>query len=319
MSDMMDLIAQRAAKTATVSPDDYRGEDGLLYCGKCRTRKEWRNPADGRLLRSECRCSQEAQEKKDAERRRDEWFEAACALPIYALHDRHIAGDTFDRHDGSNRKAREIAEQYVSRWDEIRKNGGGLLFWGDVGTGKSFTAGCIVNALAARKVPVLMTSSTRLLNAVSDLGSDKNGIVDSLRYFDLLVLDDFGAERQTPYVLEQLTSIIDDRTRSGLPLVVSTNLTVNQLKNPENMELCRIYDRVTGCCVPVHFTGESHRAEKARERMNWLKGVLGCDQPQLRENEKSRPQCDSTEGGKGGESATRSASSLPEIEEERKA
>ena len=31
---------------ATAEPQDYTGEDGLLYCGKCRTPKEAYFPAD---------------------------------------------------------------------------------------------------------------------------------------------------------------------------------------------------------------------------------------------------------------------------------
>ena len=50
------------------------------------------------------------------------------------------------------------ARAYVENWKEAYKNNTGLLLFGDVGTGKSFFAGCIANALLDRDVPVLMTN-----------------------------------------------------------------------------------------------------------------------------------------------------------------
>ena len=42
----------------------------------------------------------------------------------------------------------------------------GLLLWGGVGTGKSFLAGCIANALMAQEVPVRMTNFAHILNEI---------------------------------------------------------------------------------------------------------------------------------------------------------
>ena len=48
----------------------------------------------------------------------------------------------------------------------------------------------------------------------------------------LLILDDFGMERGTEYGLEQVYSVIDSRYRSGKPLIVTTNLTLDDLPEP---------------------------------------------------------------------------------------
>ena len=42
----------------------------------------------------------------------------------------------------------------MENWKEAYRNNTGLLLFGDVGTGKSFFAGCIANALLDRDVPV---------------------------------------------------------------------------------------------------------------------------------------------------------------------
>ena len=272
----MDVVAINAANANPEAPGDYRGEDGRLYCGECRTPKEWRGP-DGKVYPCSCKCSKERLDLEESKRQMEERFYLTCARPAFKeLHDRDVAACRFERHDGTNPNALHIAMTFVDHWDDVLERGGGLLLWGDIGTGKTFLAGCIANALISRKVPTLFTSATRVLNAVSGMERNKNEIFDSLREFDLLVLDDFGAERQSPFALEQITRLIDDRAKGKKPLILSTNLTISTLKNPENLELARIYDRVMAMCVPVQMTGKSHRAKQAEKHMEWLKGILGA-------------------------------------------
>ena len=58
--------------------------------------------------------------------------------------------------DNGQNPLMDKARAYVENWKEAYKNNTGLLLFGDVGTGKSFFAGCIANALLDRDVPVLM-------------------------------------------------------------------------------------------------------------------------------------------------------------------
>lgn len=62
---------------ATAEPEDYTGEDGLLYCGKCRTPKEAYFPADKVALfgrdrhPAECDCQRaQRMEREAAEQQR---------------------------------------------------------------------------------------------------------------------------------------------------------------------------------------------------------------------------------------------------------
>ena len=79
-------------------------------------------------------------------------------------------------HSGKGIQTPEIklAHNYVSNWEEMKANASGLLIWGDVGTGKSFFAGCIANALLEKSVPVLMTNFSRILNT-----SLQNAVINS--------------------------------------------------------------------------------------------------------------------------------------------
>ena len=81
--------------------------------------------------------------------------------------------------------------QYVENRKEAYKNNTGLLLFGDVGTGKSFFAGCIANALLDRDVPVLMTNFPTILNRLTGMFSeDRSEFIASFDEYDLLIIDD---------------------------------------------------------------------------------------------------------------------------------
>ena len=100
----------------------------------------------------------------------------------------------------------------MEHWEDAARKNIGLLLFGDVGTGKSFLAGCIANALLEQNMPVLMTNFPTILNRMTGLfGSDRADFLANLNAYDLLILDDLGAERGTEYALEQVFAVIDAR------------------------------------------------------------------------------------------------------------
>ena len=100
--------------------------------------------------------------------------------------------------------------------------------------------------------------------------------------YPLLILDDFGMERGTEYGLEQVFNVIDSRYRSGKPLIVTTNLTLDDLHNPEGQP--PIPGFMTACfpcasryALPAtYFPAGNRQAENGEhEETDYrLKGVL---------------------------------------------
>ena len=84
------------------------------------------------------------------------------------LQDRYLYDYTFANDNGQN-PLMDKARAYVENWKEAYQNNTGLLLFGDVGTGKSFFAGCIANALLDRDVPVLMTNFPTILNRLTGM------------------------------------------------------------------------------------------------------------------------------------------------------
>ncbi len=166
----------------------------------------------------------------------------------------------------------EQARRYVSNWEAMQRENMGLMLWGQPGNGKTFAAACIANALIEQEgffVPsVRMTTFGIILNKLPGLpAQDKEAYIQSLVSCDLLILDDFGMERRTDYAREQVFNIIDGRYLSQRPLIITTNLSLEDLKHPADMVERRIYDRVREMCIPVCFQGESLRQQMAKERL----------------------------------------------------
>ena len=157
--------------------------------------------------------------------------------------------------------------QYVGCWEQSYQENIGLLLWGGVGTGKSFGAACVANALIEKSIPVCMVNLAAVLNTLTGFQGDRNEYIRDLMQYPLLILDDFGMERKTDFANEQIFSLIDERYRSGKPLIVTTNLTMTELKNPASLELYRCYDRISEMCVPVGFGSQGRRQKKAADKM----------------------------------------------------
>ena len=160
-----------------------------------------------------------------------------------------------------------MARKYVDNWERMLSENIGFLITGNVGTGKTFMAACIANALLEKCVPVLVTSFPRLLRQFEGFDKDKNRLLASLNDFKLLVIDDLGVERQSDFALEQVYTVIDERYKSGKPMIITTNIPLEELRNPSDIRYSRIYDRILENCVPVQLEGPSRRKGLAGNKM----------------------------------------------------
>ena len=70
-------------------------------------------------------------------------------------------------------------------------------------------------------------------------------------------------------------NIVDSRYRSRKPLIVTTNLTLDEIRHPQDTAHARIYDRLLEMCVPISCIGVSFRKESAQEKMERLKSLIG--------------------------------------------
>ena len=273
-SEMIDRLT-----ATTPEQEDYTGEDGLLYCGKCHKPKEAYFAPDKAAIfgrdrhPAECDCQRAAREEREAAEKRQKHLDTVEDLKRRGFTDPAMRNWTFEHDNGRNPQT-ATARFYVESWETMQAENIGYLFWGGVGTGKSYLAACIANALMEKEVAVCMTNFATILNDLAASFEGRNEYISRLCSYPLLILDDFGMERGTEYGLEQVYNVIDSRYRSRKPLIVTTNLSLTELQNPQDTAHARIYDRVLEMCLPILFTGENFRKETAQAKLNGLKELL---------------------------------------------
>jgi len=252
---------------------DFIGDDGFLHCGTCKERKETRLRLNNRMVPVMCACRRAEAAEADYIKDRNDKLQRVQELSMYSIIGSRFRDSTFDRAviRMDNQKAINTARQYVKNWDKMFQSNTGLLFYGPPGTGKSFLAACVANALMKRGVPVLATSIIKLTQAKPEV------VAETLRRTQeasVLLLDDFGAERDSEFKVEQVFSVIDQRYNTKKPLIVTTNLSMQQMKSGEDMRYNRIFERIRAMCYPVKMDGESWRKQETINNYSATKALL---------------------------------------------
>lgn len=274
-SDIICSFFARMSDQREVRENEYLGEDGLIYCSKCRTPVQHRMTFNGRdtVVGCICKCRAEELEKEKKRMEEEDRRRRIQRLKATGIQEKHLLDWRFEI--AQENKDILMAKRYVENWKKVKTENLGLLLWGEVGSGKSFIAACIANALLEQGIPVLMTNFSKILNQMGAMYSEERyQYIASFSNFSLLIIDDLGIERSTEYALEQVYAVIDERYKSGLPLVITTNLTIAELRNPVDVPHARIYSRILEMCTPVNIRGGDRRKEISLSKRNVVKEVL---------------------------------------------
>ncbi len=274
---IIEKLAGRAAVAIPVESGDYVGDDGLLYCGNCHTKKQTRVEILGKVVTPMClcKCKAEKRDAEEAERKRREQQRKIAEMRSAGFPESDMQDWTFERDDHANPKITTVAHNYADNFRKMLDKGKGLLFYGSVGTGKTFYAACIVNALIDKGYPCMMTNFPRLVNTIGGMYEGKQAYIDGLNRYALLVIDDLAVERDTEYMNETVQTIIDSRYRAGLPTIITTNLSAEEIKNPADIRKQRTYSRLLEMCIPVEVKGKDRRRAKLIQDYAEFEDLLG--------------------------------------------
>ena len=159
-------------------------------------------------------------------------------------------------------KTFQTCRRYAYSFTEKSEN---LLFSGDTGLGKTFLSACIARTVADRGYSVVYESAGHLFANLerAKFSGDEEAREDIRKYSqcDLLIVDDLGTEMPGQFVTAALYSLINDRLLSGKPMIVSTNLTIDDLSRRYSSQ---ILSRLRGSFKRVAFVGEDIRVLKNR-------------------------------------------------------
>lgn len=261
-AQILDEVSEICKENFTANAGDFE-KDGLLHCGKCNTPKQCRIEINGTIRTEFCMCDCENQaylkerEALKAEQNHDliERRRSTCFHGNWKVRDSRFQFD-----DGTgDRNAFQIFKNYADNFKTALDENHGLLIYGNVGSGKTFAAACIANQAIDNGFTAYFTNFAEIKNILWN-AKDKQDIVSDVCSYDLLVIDDLGTESDSSYTSEIVTNIFDTRVNKQKPMILTSNLTPEQLKKGGEIEYQRIISRVLGNCMAIKYVGDDRRS-----------------------------------------------------------
>lgn len=160
----------------------------------------------------------------------------------------------------------DLCRNFIKNFNQDYHN---TLFYGTVGTGKSFLSGCIAKELIDKGYSVIYFSSSGLFDMLARYSFDykeKEALQDfceDIYGCDLLIIDDLGTEITNTFVSSQLFSCLNERGLRKKAMIISTNLSLEELRDRYSD---RIFSRITSSFSLCKLTGPDIRICKKRNR-----------------------------------------------------
>lgn len=249
-------------------------KDGIIYCGKCNTPKQKYIEFLGRLMPVMCTCQEQDKKSNDEKNRAIRKQQCIDDLRDLAFISKNMQKWRFDNPDTQETPEIQKCKKYVENFEHFFADGRGLLFIGNVGAGKTYAACCIANALIDKCKYVIVSNLSDISNQLFNT-YDKEEYMYRFQNCALLVIDDFSMERDTQYMNEVIYNVIDTRYKAKKPLIVTTNLSVQHIKNPVKIENKRVYSRLLEMCIPIDVKGGDRRYKIATQKYHEDIKLLG--------------------------------------------
>ena len=156
----------------------------------------------------------------------------------------------------------QIVRRYASFFSPASGN---LLFVGGTGLGKTFLSACVARTVADRGYSVVYESSSHLFSKLEQAkfapNEENRREAEKFTACDLLIIDDLGTEMPGQFVTAALYSLVNDRLLAGKPMVISTNLNVDEMGRRYSPQIA---SRLHGGFTGLTFVGEDIRILKNR-------------------------------------------------------
>lgn len=272
-NEIKTIFSQASDKAQQLNSDikTYKDANGAYRCRKCgeivKNIKYFKSPAmlkvypHGMEVWCICKCKEEERKQIKAEIARLERQAEMPRIKAECFKSPSMASMTFDRDDSPTIEASNLARRWVNNYERNVLSGkpiSWIFYYGGTGTGKTFYAACIANAMLEKGYSVKMANAADIESDVFN-SEDKMAVYRKYESYDLLVLDDLAAERKNGYMYEILYQVVNDRYLAKKPMIITTNMTTEETVNPKDKQLERIMSRIYQYGYPIELNGEDRR------------------------------------------------------------
>jgi DNA replication protein DnaC len=159
--------------------------------------------------------------------------------------------------DPYNERILKLCRRYAKRFGTMLADNRSLLFWGNVGTGKSCAAFAIANHLLKDGFTVQICTLAELLEQKYPAEPAKPSGNEKTAPLDLFIIDGINGANAPENALRGVCSFIEERNRLRLPMIFITSLTLAEMQRAPDELHHRLYSAILSTAYPLQFTGKN--------------------------------------------------------------
>jgi len=274
---MFNNAFQKLNKKGRELKDDEYISNGVIFCKKCKTPRQF-NVNEELTVDIPCDCQNAEIKKADNILQKEERQKELQKIREIAIPVRSYWNYKFENDDSKTPDITRICKRYVAKFNEVKDRGQGLLFYGDVGTGKTFYSMCIANALIDNGYNIQHISLAAVVQLAQDFENAQNNF-KKLMNKQCVIIDDLGTERTTAFAQEQIFKYIDGWNTCNTPLIITTNRTLKELEDASNditdLNYARIYSKILEKCYPIKVNQIKRRNQNKNVNRQETMDILG--------------------------------------------
>lgn len=275
----LEEILQKGYKIATSIPKERK----CPYCNKVLKPKGVLNPLDRSihifLQNEKCNCSKAIEEQKKLELEKEKqlieelekYRKEEFNKKIKKYYGTDFITEQFKNQildnfivNETNKNMKYVAQKFIQKFKNTET---GIIFVGRNGTGKTHIATSIANELRKENIPIIFGTLTDLVEKYNKSYKEHTEIELTKLYtkVDLLIIDDLGVENMNDWMLSKLFVIVNERMKNELPIIITTNYELEQLKQRLSIpnKICKTTDsiisRLYQMCYRVECKGNDYR------------------------------------------------------------
>lgn len=250
--------------------DEYLGEDGLIYCKNCNTKRQTDILIFGRHQPVMCYCQSQEYHKEEERQRQLEKQRIVDKLKKASLLGEKYKNTTFENTEMTSKEFEKIysrCKKYCEVADVVLDKGIGIYLFGNKGTGKSHITSCMANELMNKYYTVLYTNFAEISKYIRGTFNKTNeteyDFLERLTNIDFLFIDDFGTEivtknNQDVWLQEKVFEVVNKRYNNNKPIIFTSNYSLRELIEERGIA-DKTIDRINEICEIMKLEGNSYR------------------------------------------------------------